>query len=146
MAKKNSTKTTESIANCNQLSNKVTAGMESPNGVIANCDNLPQSAIESKILTIRGQQVIIDRDLAGFYGVETKTLNQAVKRNLERFPEYYRFHLTKEEINEVVTNCDHLLVLKFSPNRAFAFTERRVAQRKGDFAIAVSPGEMLYLL
>ena len=127
MAKKNNTQTSKPVANCNKLSNKVNDGIESPNGVITNCDNLPQNAIESKILTIRGQQVIIDRDLAGFYGVETKTLNQAVKRNLERFPEYYRFHLTKEEINEVVTNCDHLSVLKFSPNRAFAFTERGVA-------------------
>ena len=95
--------------------------------VIANCDSLPQSAVETRILTIRGQQVIIDRDLASFYGVETKTLNQAVKRNLERFPLHYRFQLTKEETEEVVTNCDHLSVLKFSPNRAYAFTERGVA-------------------
>ncbi len=113
MAKK-ITKPTEQVAGCNQM-------------VIANCDSLPQSAVETRILTIRGQQVIIDRDLASFYGVETKTLNQAVKRNLERFPLHYRFQLTKEETEEVVTNCDHLSVLKFSPNRAYAFTERGVA-------------------
>ena len=55
--------TTEPVADSNQLSNKVTAGMESPNGVIANCDNLPQSALETRILTIRGIQVKLDRDL-----------------------------------------------------------------------------------
>ena len=94
---------------------------------IAKCDNLVLEEVESRILTIRGQQVIIDRDLASFYGVETKTLNQAVKRNLERFPMYYRFQLTKDETDEVVTNCDHLSALKYSPNRAYAFTERGVA-------------------
>ena len=53
--------------------------------------------IESLILTIRGKQVILDRDLARLYGVETKVLNQAVKRNIERFPEDFMFQLTKEE-------------------------------------------------
>ena len=96
--------------------------------LVENCDQL-SSAVERKILTIRGQQVLIDRDLASFYGVETKTLNQAVKRNLDRFPAYYRFQLSKEETDEVVTNCDHLSVLKYSPNRAYAFTERGVAMR-----------------
>ena len=53
--------------------------------------------IESKIFVIRGKQVMIDRDLADLYGVETKAINQAVKRNIERFPEEFRFQLTKEE-------------------------------------------------
>ena len=53
--------------------------------------------IESKIFMIRGKQVMIDRDLAELYGVETKVINQAVKRNIERFPEAFRFQLTKEE-------------------------------------------------
>lgn len=53
--------------------------------------------IESKILTIRGQQVMLDRDLAELYGVETRVLNQAVKRNAERFPERFMFQLTQEE-------------------------------------------------
>lgn len=53
--------------------------------------------IESLILTIRGKQVILDRDLARLYGVQTKVLNQAVKRNIERFPEDFLFQLTKEE-------------------------------------------------
>ncbi|MBR4159470.1 MAG: ORF6N domain-containing protein, partial [Spirochaetia bacterium] len=55
--------------------------------------------IENKILVIRGQQVMLDRDLAELYGVETKVLNQAVKRNIERFPERFMFQLTKTEQN-----------------------------------------------
>lgn len=50
--------------------------------------------------------VMIDRDLAELYGVETKRLNEAVKRNIERFPERFRFQLTKEEMAELVANCD----------------------------------------
>lgn len=57
----------------------------------------PVEQIESLILTIRGKQVILDRDLARLYGVETKRLNQQVQRNLERFPEDFMFQLTKEE-------------------------------------------------
>ena len=55
--------------------------------------------IESKIFLIRGKQVMIDRDLAELYGVETKVINQAVKRNIERFPEEFRFQLTAEEFD-----------------------------------------------
>ena len=51
--------------------------------------------IEQMILNIRGYQVMLDRDLASLYGVETKVLNQAVKRNIERFPDDFRFQLTK---------------------------------------------------
>ena len=53
--------------------------------------------VESKIFMIRGKQVMIDSDLAELYGVETKVINQAVKRNIERFPEEFRFQLTVEE-------------------------------------------------
>ena len=53
--------------------------------------------IESKILVIRGQQVMLDRDLAELYGVETKVLNQAVKRNIKRFPDRFMFKLNKVE-------------------------------------------------
>ena len=56
-----------------------------------------QIKIEDKILVIRGQQVMIDRDLAELYGVETKRLNEQVRRNIERFPEHFMFQLTKEE-------------------------------------------------
>ena len=57
--------------------------------------------IEKKIFVIRGVQVMIDRDIAELYGVETKVLNQAVKRNIERFPEDFMFQLTREEIDSV---------------------------------------------
>ena len=57
----------------------------------------PQIKIEDKILVIRGQQVMLDRDLAELYGVETKRLNEQVRRNIERFPEHFMFQLTKEE-------------------------------------------------
>ena len=83
--------------------------------------------IENKILVIRGQQVMLDRDLAELYGVETKVLNQAVKRNIERFPKDFMFVISKTEKDEVVTNCDHLQALKFSPTLPFAFTEQGVA-------------------
>ena len=54
-------------------------------------------AIRSRILTIRGVQVMLDRDLADLYGVSTKILNQAVKRNVDRFPDRFMFQLTKDE-------------------------------------------------
>ena len=84
---------------------------------------LNSKAIQSKIFTIRGVQVMIDRDLAELYGVETKALNQAVKRNPERFPKHYCFQLTNLERDEVVTNCDHLSNLRFSYQMPYAFTE-----------------------
>ena len=79
--------------------------------------------IKQSILLIRGEKVIIDADLAEAYGVTTKALNQAIRRNAERFPPDFMFQLTKEEKQEVVTNCDHLKNLKFSPVTPHAFTE-----------------------
>ena len=87
----------------------------------------PLENIESLILNIRGKQVMLDRDLARLYGVETKALNQAVKRNLERFPERFMFKLNDNERIEVVTNCDHLNELKFSYQNPYAFTEQGVS-------------------
>ena len=87
----------------------------------------PQIKIEDKILIIRGQQVMIDRDLAKFYRVETKVLNQAVKRNIERFPEDFMFVLTQSEKEELVTNCDRFNILKHSSTSPYAFTEQGVA-------------------
>lgn len=84
---------------------------------------LPPELIENKILFIRGQKVMIDSDLAVLYGVTTKALNQAVKRNVDRFPHDFMFELTTSEKDEVVTNCDHLKKLKFSPNLPKVFTE-----------------------
>lgn len=61
-------------------------------------ENVTAQTIENKIFTIRGVQVMLDKDLAELYGVETKVLNQAWKRNIERFPEEFCFQLTKEEV------------------------------------------------
>ena len=98
----------------------------SDNEPAANCDRFP-APIENRILTIRGKQIIIDRDLAELYGVETKVLNQAVKRNIERFPEHFRFQLSNQEKDELVTICDRFNGLKHSSVNPFAFTEQGVA-------------------
>lgn len=79
--------------------------------------------IEKHILDVRERRVILDADLAVIYGVKTKALNQAVKRNALRFPDDFMFQLTVEEKEKVVTNCDHLKRLKFSSHRPYAFTE-----------------------
>lgn len=83
----------------------------------------PPEVVVQRILLLRGQRVMLDADLAELYGVATKVLNQAVKRNVDRFPEDFTFRLTPEEKQEVVTNCDHLASLKFSPSLPYAFTE-----------------------
>ncbi len=59
---------------------------------------VPQQIIESKIYLLRGKKVMLDRDLATLYGVETRTLNQAVRRNINRFPEDFMFQITTEEM------------------------------------------------
>ncbi|MGQ0709932.1 MAG: ORF6N domain-containing protein [Rhodoferax sp.] len=79
--------------------------------------------IESRIIVVRGHKVIVDSDLADLYGVPTKALNQAIKRNAERFPADFMFQLSAPEKGEVVTNCDHLHRLKFSKSLPYAFTE-----------------------
>ena len=84
---------------------------------------VPLAHIEARILIIRGQKVMIDADLAQLYGVPTKALNQAIKRNAQRFPPDFMFTLTAQEKAEVVTNCDHLARLRFSRTLPFAFTE-----------------------
>lgn len=82
--------------------------------------------IEQRIFLIRGEKVIIDADLAEFYGVTTKRLNEQVKRNKNRFPEDFMFQLNSDEKTELVANCDHLAKLKFSKTAPFAFTEHGV--------------------
>lgn len=85
---------------------------------------------------------MIDRDLAELYGVETKVLNQAVKRNIERFPNSFRFQLSELEKEELVTNCDRFNGLKHSTSNPFAFTEQGVAMLsavlKSDTAVLTS--------
>jgi len=92
---------------------------------------LPIERIERSILLIRGQKVMLDRDLARLYGVETRALNQAVRRNIDRFPADFMFRLTREEImriSQAVISSGHAGVktLKFSKN-VMAFTEHGVA-------------------
>lgn len=85
-------------------------------------------SIESKIFTIMGKQVMIDRDLAMLYGVETKYLNKAVKRNIERFPENFMFQLTWEECSRFqigTKDNDKGHNLKYKP---YVFTEQGVSQ------------------
>ncbi|MBZ0137255.1 MAG: ORF6N domain-containing protein [Planctomycetes bacterium] len=87
--------------------------------------------VEQRILSIRGQQVIIDADLADLYGVSTKRLNEQVKRNSERFPDDFVFRLTDEEKSELVANCGHLAKLKFAKSRPSAFTEHGAVMAAG---------------
>ncbi|MDO8592270.1 MAG: ORF6N domain-containing protein [bacterium] len=99
--------------------------------------------IENKILPIHGQKVIIDRDLAALYGVGTKVLNQAVKRNKKRFPDDFMFQLNKIETNILVTNCDRFKTLKHSSSLPYAFSEQGVAMLStvlnSEKAILVNP-------
>lgn len=87
--------------------------------------SLPVEVIEKKILLIRGQKVMLDRDLAELYGVETRALNQAVRRNSKRFPEDFMFSLSREEI----MNLSQTVIsskIKHSPSVS-VFTEQGVA-------------------
>ena len=98
--------------------------------------------IRSRIFTIRGIQVMLAPDLADLYQVETRVFNQSVKRNTKRFPDNFRFQLTKDELDEVITNCDNPDRLRFSPQAPFAFTEQGIAMLSGvlnsDVAVQVS--------
>jgi len=80
--------------------------------------------IKSKIITIQGQQVILDSDAAELYGVETKRVNEAIRNNPDKFPEGYIIVLTDSEKSEVVENFDHLSKLKFSPSPIKGLTEK----------------------
>jgi len=86
---------------------------------------IPAERIEKAILLVRGQKVMLDRDLAVLYGVETRVLNQAVRRNIKRFPLDFMFELTREEImriSQIVISSE----IKYS-RRVHAFTEQGVA-------------------
>ena len=83
--------------------------------------------IENRIFILRGVPVMIDRDLAEFYQVPTKRINEQVKRNLSRFPENFCFRLTREEMNQLVAFCDRFQMLKHSSSLPHAFSEQGVA-------------------
>ncbi|MCC2631124.1 MAG: hypothetical protein K0S38_933 [Candidatus Paceibacter sp.] len=84
---------------------------------------IPIERIQSIILLFRNQKVIVDADLADLYGVSTKRLNEAVKRNITKFPGDFMFRLTNEEKRDLVANCDRFKNLKHSTVFPSAFTE-----------------------
>lgn len=86
---------------------------------------VPHEMIERKIYLLRGQKVMLDRDLAEMYGVETRVLNQAVRRNINRFPDDFMLTLTREEIMNLSQTVISS-VIKHAPN-VFTFTEQGVA-------------------
>jgi ORF6N domain len=87
----------------------------------------PEIISKFRILTVRDQRVLLDADLARLYGVKTRVLNQAVKRNRERFPEEFAFSLTREEILSISQTVTSLAQLKFSKS-VQAFTEHGALQ------------------
>jgi len=109
-----------------------------------------EQTIQSKIYTIRNKQVMLDSDLAKLYQVETKQLNKAVNRNLKRFPEHFRFQLTKEEYEMILRfqngtlkeNLNDDMRGKHRKYLPYVFTEQGVsmlsAVLRSDIAIAVS--------
>lgn len=94
---------------------------------MAKIKTLPDEVIASKIYVIRGQKVMIDRDLAVLYGVETRVLKQAVRRNAERFPDDFMFEMSQKEqkrwTKEHITSQSDLIGLRHAP---FCFTEQGV--------------------
>lgn len=100
------------------------------------------SDIQNMIYTFRGKQVMIDRDLASLYQVQTKRLNEQVKRNSGRFPAEFCFNLSDKEKDELVANCDRFKTLKHSSSNPYAFTEQGIAMLsavlKSDIAVEVS--------
>lgn len=86
-------------------------------------NTLIKANYESMIFEFRGYKIMVDADLAALYETETKALKQQVKRNIDRFPEDFMFQLTKEEKNQLVTNCDRLASLKHSSVNPLVFTE-----------------------
>ncbi len=88
--------------------------------------------ITTWIFILRGEKVMFDFTLSSMYQIETRALKQQVKRNKDRFPEDFAFNLSKNEWNEVITNCDELLGQhKFTPRPPMVFTEQGVAMLSG---------------
>ena len=117
---------------------------------------LSQKQIENRIFSIRGNQVMIDRDLADIYQVETRVLNQAVKRNIDRFPEKFRFQLSLDEVedlkSQIMTSTSRSQIVTLNPSGTkqgsnikylpYAFTEQGVAMLsavlRSEIAVQVS--------
>ena len=97
------------------------------NEVMQNGAEIEICDIRPLICELRGQAVMLDRDLAELYHVMTGRLNEAVKRNIARFPPEFMFQLSDEEMKELIANCDRFKVMKHSPSRMYAFTEQGVA-------------------
>ena len=123
--KKEQKRLSEPVTNCDQF-----------NELITNCDQLNDTEeitpmeemdIANLIVVVRGQQVLIDRDIAMLYKVETKHLNERVKRNVARFPERFRFQLSKQEMKELVAKYDRFKNLKHSSSPPYAFTEQGIS-------------------
>ena len=104
--------------------------------------SVTQETIQSQIFTIRGIQVMVDRDLAILYGIDTRILNQAVKRNINRFPDNFRHQLSDSEQAELITNCDRFKILKHSASLMYAYSESGVAMLsavlKSETAVRIS--------
>ena len=107
-----------------------------------NVDPITALDVESKMIVLRGQPVLIDADVAELYGVKTKEINQAVRNNPRKFPYGYLFELDKYEQMELVKNFDHLNKLKYSALPPTAFTERGLYMLatilKGDQAVVTT--------
>lgn len=103
------------------------------NQIVTNCEiTLSQHDIEKLIVTVRGEQVLVDRDLANIYQVEVKQMNRQVKRNIERFPEDFMFQLTKEEYNSL--KCQNGTSNKRGGDRRalpYVFTQQGVGMLSG---------------
>lgn len=93
-------------------------------------DIMPTERIQQAILSVRGMKVMLDRDLALLYGVETRVLNQAVKRNRDRFPNDFMFELTREEIRNISQFVICSPAIKHARN-VYAFTEQGIAMLSG---------------
>jgi hypothetical protein len=109
-------------------------------------DLIPQEIIESKIFLIRGRKVMLDRDLAVLYGVETKALNQAVKRNSQRLPDDFMFQLSVEEARLLSRSQFVTLIkgqnIKYLP---YIFTENGVAMLSSVLNSVPPPQRPLFL-
>jgi len=115
---------------------------EKTNIISLSNDGSQDTVIKDMIFSIRNKDVMIDRDIAHLFKVETKVLNQAVKRNHKRFPEDFVFQLSDNEKKELVTKCDRFTSMKHSSYNPYAFSEHGVTMLstilKSETAIKIS--------